>query len=164
MKPVLSFPDYALLFGKAGQSEPIRGLFRSFPKNGSWLQGTVRLTGKSVYQPGMIRFAFRISFAFFLLISALLKPLNEMSNRSWGLQHFVVPPRRSDIAQYCDYPQKVDEKMGGSRGFSPWAASPSLGREGVTLIVAKENKVTQKKEDFNKALISYIPHPQGCIS
>jgi UDP-N-acetyl-D-mannosaminuronate dehydrogenase len=42
----------------------------------------------------------------------------------------------------------------GGRGMLPACCLPLRGREGVTLLAAAENKrITQKKEDFNKARI-----------
>jgi hypothetical protein len=41
----------------------------------------------------------------------------------------------------------------GGKGMFPACCLPLWGREGVTLLAAAENKrITQKKEDFNKAL------------
>jgi hypothetical protein len=52
------------------------------------------------------------------------------------------------------------KKDGGKRRLPPYCL-PLWGREGVTFLAAAENKrITQKKEDFNKALI-FIKKREG---
>jgi hypothetical protein len=59
-----------------------------------------------------------------------------------GIPHIAIIIRRL---------MKNLNKRGG-KGMLPTCCLPLWGREGVTLMAAAENKrITQKKEDFNKA-------------
>jgi hypothetical protein len=44
--------------------------------------------------------------------------------------------------------KKMNKSGGGSRGSSPWGASPLWGREGVTLLIVRENKKMTGKREF----------------
>ena len=70
-------------------------------------------------------------------------------NRSWGLQHIVLPPPPLGQPPIAITPDKVENntpEKEGVKGMLPLGCLPLWGREGVTLIAAAENyRMTKKK-------------------
>jgi hypothetical protein len=89
-----------------------------------------------------------------LWLSGSVEILIETSNRSWGLQLFMLPsPPLGHPSPIAMNPDKVEihpEKRGG-QGDAPPGLLPPWGREGVILQAAAENKRIETKEDFNRA-------------
>jgi hypothetical protein len=96
-----------------------------------------------------------ISCFFTFLRRGFVEILKETINRSWGLQHIMLPPpRHLGIPYSAITPEKVENntpKNEGVKGMLPLGCLPLWGGEGVTLMAAAENKrITQKKRISTK--------------